>query len=144
MTQIYNLPECDAILVVDATNAFDSLNHQVALQDINSLCPILAMIIINAYRANIDLYIDGEIMLSQEYVTQGDPLLMARCAISTIPRIAKLSYDNIKKIRNADDASARGYLKSVLTWWNNLIQHMVLDMDTIAMLLNHDLCQKHL
>lgn len=60
-------------------------------------------------------------MLSQEGVTQGDPLSMAMYAISTIPLITKLSHDNIKQIWYADDASAGGGdLQSILTW---CIQH---------------------
>ena len=49
---------------------------------VNSLCPTLTTIIINTDRANINLYINGEIMLSQE---GGDPLSMAMYVISTIP-----------------------------------------------------------
>ena len=41
----------EAVLLVDASNAFNSLNRQVALQNIRRLCPPLATILINTYRA---------------------------------------------------------------------------------------------
>ena len=42
--------ELEAILLVDATNAFSALNHQVALHNIRRLCPLIATILINSYR----------------------------------------------------------------------------------------------
>ena len=86
------------MMLVDATNAFNSLNHQVALRNIMTLCPTLATILINTYRVNIDLCIDGESILSQEGVTQGGPLSIAMYAISTIPLIRQLSQENIGKL----------------------------------------------
>lgn len=51
---------------------------------------------------------------------------------STIPLIAKLLHNNIKQIWYADDASAGSDLQSILTF----SLKMVLDMNTIPMLLN--------
>ena len=47
--------DTEAMLLVDATNAFNSLNRQVALHNIRRLCPPLATILINTYRAPSDL-----------------------------------------------------------------------------------------
>ncbi len=41
----------EGVLLVDASNAFNSLNRQVALQNIQRLCPPLTAILINNYRA---------------------------------------------------------------------------------------------
>ena len=67
----------DAALLVDASNAFNRLNRQVALRNFQSICPTLAIVATNLYREESKLFIDGEILLSQEGVTQGDPLAMA-------------------------------------------------------------------
>ena len=69
----------EAVLLVDATNVFNCINRQVALQNIRRLCPTIATILINSYRSNIDLFMDGEVIPSQEGTTQGDPLAMAMC-----------------------------------------------------------------
>ena len=54
---------------------FNSLNRQAALQNVSTLCPALSKVLTNAYRKDILLFIDGEMMLSQEGTTQGDPLV---------------------------------------------------------------------
>ena len=46
---VFNDDDSDAILMVDATNAFNSLNRSVALHNIQQLCPPLARILINTY-----------------------------------------------------------------------------------------------
>ena len=78
----------DAVLLVDASNAFNTIHRQTALQNIRFLCPTLSTILINTYRAPVHLFIaGGEHMLSQEGTTQGDPLAMAMYALVLQPLI---------------------------------------------------------
>ena len=49
MKQIFSSLSVDGILLVDATNAFNELNHQVALHNVEAICPVLASILINNY-----------------------------------------------------------------------------------------------
>ncbi len=49
----YENEETEAILLVDATNAFNSLNN------IRSLCPTLSTMLINTYRQPTQLCVDG-------------------------------------------------------------------------------------
>ena len=79
--------ECEAALLVDATNAFNALIHQVALHNIRRLCPPIATILINSYRNPTELFVDGDVILSQEGTTQGDPLAMPMYGLVTIPLI---------------------------------------------------------
>ena len=74
----------EAVLLVDAMNAFNSLNRQVALQNILRLCPSIALAKVNIYRADAQLFVDGEIIYSREGMTQGDPLAIAMYVIATI------------------------------------------------------------
>jgi len=83
--------ETEAALLVDASNAFNSLNRMTALHNVRHLCPSLCTILINSYRVHSDLYIDGEVLHSQEGTTQGDPLAMPFYALATVPLITKLS-----------------------------------------------------
>lgn len=75
--QKFNSPETEAVLLVDASNAFNSLNHDAALNNIQFECPFLSTILINTYREASGLLIDGDVVLSMEGTTQGDPLAMA-------------------------------------------------------------------
>ena len=56
---LFQQEETEAILLVDASNAFNSLNHLCALHNICRLCPSLATALINSYRAPTELFIDG-------------------------------------------------------------------------------------
>jgi len=44
MRQIFDDPHTDAVILVDASNAFNSLNRQAALLNIHQLCPPLSKI----------------------------------------------------------------------------------------------------
>ena len=59
------------------------------------VCPALSHILINTYRNNSQLFVDGQCILSKEGTTQGDPLAMAMYAIGTQPLIRTL--DGIAK-----------------------------------------------
>lgn len=92
-------PECDvplpqsqlasneAVLLVDATNAFNRLNQNVVLLNVNKKCPPLAKVLINTYKHNPQLYVDGETLFSKEGTTQGDLLAMPMYAIGILPLI---------------------------------------------------------
>ena len=108
MREVFNSADTEAIILVDASNAFNSLNREVALRNVKNLCPSLATILINTYRSKSELFINGETILSREGTTQGDPLAMAMYAISTIPLIHCLSKDSLVPAWYADDASAGG------------------------------------
>ena len=60
MHQVYEDGDTDGVILVDATNAFNCINRQTALININNLCPALSKVLINTYRQYIPLFIDGE------------------------------------------------------------------------------------
>ena len=122
MREVFNSTDTEAIILVDASNAFNSLNREVALRNVKHLCPSLATILINTYRSPSELFIKGETILSQEGTTQGNPLAMAMYAISTIPLIHCLSKDSLVQAWYADDASAGGKLADIQKWWDHLTE----------------------
>ena len=119
LTDIFETEECEAMLFVDASNAFNSINRQVALQNIQRIFPLLAPMIINTYRNPSHLFIDCESIMSREGVTQGDPLAMAFYAIATIPLIEKLRQDTLQ-VWYADDAAGAGKLSCLRAWWDKI------------------------
>jgi hypothetical protein len=75
MHQVFEDKDADGVILVDATNAFNCLHRQTALINIKHLCPALSKVLtIDTYREHIPLFIDGEVIYSQEGTTQGDPL----------------------------------------------------------------------
>ncbi len=113
------MEDTEAVLLVDASNAFNSLNRQTALRNVRHLCPPLANILINTYRKPSELYADGMVIMSEEGTTQGDPLAMPLYGLATIPLINRLNnVQGMKQVWYADDASATGQLSSLKTWWD--------------------------
>ena len=65
--------DTDAVLLIDAENAFNSINHKVMLHNLKFICSIIATYIINCYVAPSRLFIAGRgEILSSEGTTQGD------------------------------------------------------------------------
>ena len=77
------------------------------------MCPLFSIVLVNSYQSDVNLYIGGEILLSEEGITQGDPLAMPMYALGVVPLINALSDDFIKQVGYADDASAWGRLIDV-------------------------------
>ena len=78
----------DAVLMVDAYNAFNRLNHMVTLHNIQLICSPLATILTNIYHMPTCLFVSGGMELSAaEGTTQGCPLSMAMYALSILPLI---------------------------------------------------------
>ena len=125
MRHIFLNPLSEGMLLIDAKNAFNSLNRQVALRNISVTCPTLATIAINTYREDIHLFIEGETILSREGTTQGDPLSMAIYAVALMPLIEKVKskLKEIHQLWYADDAAAAGRLEVLKDWLHGLRRH---------------------
>ena len=66
--------DADAVLLIDAEIAFNSINRKVMLHNLKFICPIIATYITNCYATSSRLFIaSGEEILSIEGTTQGDP-----------------------------------------------------------------------
>ena len=120
MRSVFEDEGTEAILLVDASNAFNTLNRQAALRNVQNLCPVLAPILVNTYRNHAKLFIGGEHILSREGTTQGDPLAMAMYGIGTLPLILQLR-ENVTQCWYADDATAGGKLLHIRAWWEKVV-----------------------
>ena len=125
MKSIFHNDATDAVILVDAENAFNKLNRMVALHNIQYLCPSLATVLINTYRRPARLFIvgGGEIP-SEEGTTQGDTLAMAFYGISVKPLIDKLHHviATVKQVWFADDATGAGRLRALREWCDLIIK----------------------
>ena len=123
MKRIFSSPSVDAVLLVDASNAFNELNRQVTLRNVEAICPVLAPILINTYRQDAFLFA-GSHIFSSEGTTQGDPLAMAMYAIGIyaigiLPLIDKLQ-GIVQQCWYADDSAAGGTILDLKRWWDLL------------------------
>ena len=124
MREAFLKEETEAVLLVDASNTFNSLNRNAALHSIRHLCPTLSTILINVYCESTELFVDGIVLASEEGTTQGDPLTMPMYALATISLISRVGESlSIVQVWYADDASAAGDLVSIRSWWDNVVTH---------------------
>ena len=112
------------VLLVDARNAFNSVNRVAALWNARVLWPRCSRFLFNSYRGYARLLIQGsdQFLLSKEGVTQGDPLSMMLYAVAVLPLIRSLE-DSCEWVQNwyADDSSCVGELSSVRRWFDKLL-----------------------
>ena len=123
VSDAFSREENEAVLLVDARNAFNILGREVALNNIGQKCPPLYHYLRNTYREPPKLYLnDGSFILSEEGVTQGDNLAMAMYAIGTRSLIDSLGELNADIVQAwfADDSTCTGKLEDLLRWFRKL------------------------
>ena len=129
MREIFEAEKTDAILLVDAENAFNNLNRSAALDNIKELCPPFYRYLYNTYQLPAKLVITGksghhDIIMSNEGCTQGDVTAMALYALGIKPLIDDLrntvNTDDCAQCWFADDSTAAGELLEIKKWWDRL------------------------
>ena len=121
MSSIFQEENTEAMIFVDASNAFNNLNRQATLLNAMEICPSLAPILINTYRNPSYLFVGGQCLLSKEGTTQGDPLAMAMYAIGTTPLINSLN-GIARQVWYADDSAAGSTVENIKQWWDKLVE----------------------
>ena len=117
----YDDDETEGVLFADAANAFNCINRAVCLRNVQRLCPELAPALINTYRSPAQLYVGGEVIMSSEGTTPGDPLAITLYALGTVPLIREASTAGTIQSWYADDATSAGFLRRIRTWLSILI-----------------------
>ena len=127
MRETYEQEECEAVLLVDASNAFNSINRKATLHNIKIKCPSLATYIENTYKQPANLFIinnnnsrGGEVIQSMEGTTQGDPVAMAMYALGLSVLQSRIGHETteVKQVAYADDLTGAGKITAVKRWWD--------------------------
>ena len=114
--------ESDAeALLPDANNTLNSLNRELAMKNIEILCPPLYHATYN-YSKPSALFVDQK-MLSREGTTQGDPLAMARYGVAVLPLMERVENERILQRWYADDGSVAEKLEELRHVLENVIKH---------------------
>lgn len=128
MRDIFEEEETDAVLFIDASNAFNSLNRKALLHNIGYLCAPMATYIRNCYQKPSRLFIaGGKELKSAEGTTQGDPTAMPAYGVGILPFLAMIRPEEdigkVKQMAYADDIGAGARLTVLRQWWNNIVEH---------------------
>ena len=124
MNQIFLEEQTDALLLVDASNAFYSINRKVMLHNIQHLCPAMATYAYNSYCTSARLFVQGgKEITSSEGTTQGYSFTMPMYAIGVTPLLNNIKNETNTKIKHAafaDDLAGAGCLVELKHWWDNI------------------------
>ena len=117
--------DSEAALLIDASNAFNSVKRECTLQNIVMMCPSFYIFLVNTYRRPIRLFIPAwkEEILSNEGTTQGDPAAMGMYALSVVPLIKETKMSENKEFAQiwyAEDGTGVGKLQRLREWWDML------------------------
>ena len=129
MRTIYNQQDCEGVLLVDATNAFNSLNRKATINNMKFQCPSLAQFAENTYKEPTNLYIATRNkrheakMQAAEGTTQGDPIAMAMYALGLSVLLNEIDCQTteIKQVAYADDLTGAGKIDKLKAWWDLII-----------------------
>ena len=124
MRSLYESEDTDAVLLIDAANAFNSMNRSAMLQNIERICPAAYIYAYNCYASHARLFVlGGKEIRSMEGTTQGDPPSMAFYAIGLLPLIWCLAepVDHAKEAAYADDLTGAGKLNQLKQWFDSIV-----------------------
>ena len=111
---------CEAILLIDATNAFNLLNRTTALENVRRMSPSLYIPPSNTYQTTSSLFVDKSAFFSQKSCTPGDPIAMLMYGIAKKPLILNLQTPKIVQKWYADGGNAAGSLQQQPELFENL------------------------
>ena len=128
MRKIFEREETEALLLVDAENAFNNLNRKNAIHNIRELCPPFFRFLSNTYQTPSRMIVNDqsnvECILSEEGSTQGDVAAMGMYAVGTRPLLDILHNQTdptrCQQVWYADDSTAAGLLGEIRHWWDIL------------------------
>ncbi len=128
MRDIFLRDDTEGLLLVDASNAFNSLSRPAMLWNCRVLWPRCSRFLFNSYRGFSVIILKGvtpssfKVLHSREGTTQGCPLAMLAYAVGILPLILRLKNPTLH-IQNwfADDSACSGDLKRIGNWFRRVL-----------------------
>ena len=123
MRDIFAEEETDGVLLIDASNAFNTLNRQALLHNIRHLCPTIATYVRNCYGTPARLFVAGGAEISSsEGTTQGAPESMPAYGVGILPLLDNIKPtfepEKMKHVAFADDLGGGSKLEKLREWWD--------------------------
>ena len=127
MHDLFDQEDTEGLLLVDASNAFNSISRPALLWNCRVPWPRFAIFLFNFYLGSSVILLKSQrggrvsVLYSQEGTTQGCPLSMLAYAVGILPLIRSLKDRNLhSQAWYADDSSCGGLLSNIFTWFQRL------------------------
>ncbi|CEM36215.1 unnamed protein product [Vitrella brassicaformis CCMP3155] len=121
---VFDSGDVECAILVDATNAFNTMNRPAALWNVRILWPRCSRFLFNTYRGHAALYMRDQSapLWSREGNTQGGPLASLFYSVATLPLVweMKRPAEEGPQAWFADDSAKAEGLQPVRDWWAEL------------------------
>ena len=122
MREVFEEDETQGLIQVDATNAFNSINRNSLLSNVEVLCPEISTYVKNSYGKPARLFVHGgEKILSKEGTTQGDLVATGMYAIGLMPLLSVIATQDITHVAFVDDLTGAGEISILKVWWDKIL-----------------------
>ena len=128
MHSVFNQEDTEAVILVDAANAFNSISRPAVLWNCRIFWPRCSVFLFNFYHGSPAILFRGhtsgkmQVLYSTEGTTQGCPLSMLAYAVGILPLIKRLkNLGSQTQVWFADDSSSGGSLVNIHRWFQKLL-----------------------
>ena len=128
MKDIFEQEDCEGVLLVDASNAFNVLSRSAMLWNCRVLWPRCSRFLFNMYRGYAVIIVRSvnnsavKHLYSREGTTQGCPLALLSYAVGILPLIRQLKNSTeYTQSWYADDSAYAGFLQRIRAWFDQLL-----------------------
>ena len=119
----YEKLEIKAVVLIDAKNVFNCLNHDLAVDNVKRNCPALSFVVQSSYSAPSGLYVAGRTLQSLDGTTQGDLIAMAIHGVATLLLLRLVQNTHVSQKWNAEVDSTVGPLEDLFLFFKQLTEH---------------------
>ena len=126
---VYQQDETEAVLLVDADNAFNSINRKAMLHNVSITCPLITTFIATCYMEPARIFVAGNHKItSRESKAHEDPTAMGTYALGVTPLIHFLSEfifineHRSKEVVFADNFTVVGKASKIKAYFD-ILQH---------------------
>ena len=125
MKLIFEQESTDGVILVDASNAFNSLNKKSALHNIRIICLEFLTVFINTYRLPVRMFIQGG---GEILSVEGTTIARRHLAMSFYAPGTSMLLDRLKlispitsQVSLADDIISAEKILDLRIWWDTII-----------------------
>ena len=135
LREMFDQDDAEAVLMVDAANAFNLINRKALLHNIQITCPSISTFTQNCYSHASRVFVSGgKEISSDEGITQGDACAMGLYSLGLAPLQQELAFTCrpnrcnglpaelkfTKQVAFADDVNAVGTVPSMKNYWDHI------------------------
>ncbi|XP_076059371.1 uncharacterized protein LOC143035997, partial [Oratosquilla oratoria] len=121
MRRIFEEPDCDAVLLVDVSNAFNNINREATIHMVKTKCPVMAKYVENTCREPAKLFVTNRVEQKEtkvEVIHLSVAMAIYALCLMHLQERVQHKATRVKQVAFADDLTEGGKLADVKKWWD--------------------------